>query len=908
MGNPASQKSKSIMMELVDRRPILRAMFNPRAIALIGATEAPDSVGRTLMENLLSFGRPLYPINPKRNSVLGIKAFPNIVDVPGPVELAIIATPANTVPDVVGECAATGVTGAVIISAGFREIGRAGKELEKAILARRGGMRLIGPNCLGVMIPSAGLNATFAKKTAVPGNVAFISQSGALGAAILDWSVRERVGFSAFLSTGSMLDVGWGDLIYYLADDPSTRSILIYMESIGDARSFLSAAREVALRKPIIIIKAGTTEAAAKAVASHTGTLTGNDSVLNAAFRRAGVLRVHRIADLFDMAEVLSKQPRPKGPRLAVITNAGGPGVLATDMLVTEGGEIAQLSEESSRKLNEFLPSYWSRSNPVDLLGDATGERFVKAVEIVSADSGNDGILVILTPQAMTDATAIAKGLSAFKKIPGKPILASWMGAGEVTEGEAILNASAIPTFEYPDTAARSFCYMWRYSDNLRALYETPELTAGPTDNARGGATAAAVINAAQRAGRTLLTEVESKQILDAYGIPTVSARIARSEDEAVRIAAEVGPPVVLKLYSEIITHKTDVGGVKLNLRGEDEIRRAYHEIEQSVTDKRGAFLGATVERMIQSDGYELILGSSVDSQFGPVLLFGSGGQLVEVVKDYALGFPPLNRTLARRIMEQTRIYNALKGVRSRASVDLEGLERLLVRFSLLVAEQRWIKEIDINPLLVSTSQLLALDARIVLHNPEIGEDNLPRLAIRPYPQQYVSTWTLKDGSPILIRPIRPEDEPMMVKFHGTLSESTVHFRYFGLLKLEQRVAHDRLVQMCFNDYDREIAIVAVRNEQKTKEDEIIAVGRLIKVHGVNDAEFAIVLSDQWQGHGLGTHFLKLLLEIGRQEGVEHVIGQMLPDNYGMQRICKKLGFDMSYDRFAEIVEATIKL
>jgi len=908
MGNPASQKSKSVRMELVDRRPILRAMFNPRAIALIGATEAPDSVGRTLMENLLSFGRPLYPINPKRNTVLGIKAFPNIVDVPGPVELAIIATPANTVPDVVGECAATGVTGAVIISAGFREIGSAGKELEKAILARRGGMRLIGPNCLGVMIPSAGLNATFAKKTAVPGNVAFISQSGALGAAILDWSVRERVGFSAFLSTGSMLDVGWGDLIYYLADDPSTRSILIYMESIGGARSFLSAAREVALRKPIIIIKAGTTEAAAKAVASHTGTLTGNDSVLNAAFRRAGVLRVHRIADLFDMAEVLSKQPRPKGPRLAVITNAGGPGVLATDMLVTEGGEIAQLSEESSRKLNEFLPSHWSRSNPVDLLADATAERFVKAVEIVSADSGNDGILVILTPQAMTDATAIAKGLSAFKKIPGKPILASWMGAGEVTEGEAILNASAIPTFEYPDTAARSFCYMWRYSDNLRALYETPELTAGPTDNVRGGATAAAVINAAQRAGRTLLTEVESKQILDAYGIPTVSARIARSEDEAVRIAAEVGPPVVLKLYSEIITHKTDVGGVKLNLRGEDEIRRAYHEIEQSVTDKRGAFLGATVERMIQSDGYELILGSSVDAQFGPVLLFGSGGQLVEVMKDYALGFPPLNRTLARRIMEQTRIYNALKGVRSRASVDLEGLERLLVRFSLLVAEQRWIKEIDINPLLVSTSQMLALDARIVLLNPEIGEDNLPRLAIRPYPQQYVSTWTLKDGSPILIRPIRPEDEPMMVKFHGALSESTVHFRYFGLLKLEQRVAHDRLVQMCFNDYDREIAIVAVRNEQKTKEDEIIGVGRLIKVHGVNDAEFAIVLSDQWQGHGLGTHFLKLLLEIGRQEGVEHVIGQMLPDNYGMQRICKKLGFDMSYDRFAEIVEATIKL
>jgi acetyltransferase len=398
MNKPASRNSKSISMALVDRRPILRAMFNPQAIALIGATEAPDSVGRTLMENLLPLGRTLYPINLKRNSVLGVKSFPHIADLPTAVDLAIIATPAITVPDVVGECAAAGVTGAVIISAGFRETGSAGRELEDAVLAQRAGMRLIGPNCLGVMIPSTGLNATFAKKMAAPGNVAFISQSGALGTAILDWSLRERVGFSAFLSTGSMLDVGWGDLIYYLADDPSTRSILIYMESIGDARSFLSAAREVALTKPIIVIKAGTTEAAAKAVASHTGTLTGNESVLSAAFRRAGVLRVDTIADLFDMAEVLSKQPRPRGPRLAVITNAGGPGVLATDMLVTEGGEIAQLSEESSRRLNEFLPGHWSRNNPVDLLGDATADRYVKAVEIMSTDSSNDGILVILTP------------------------------------------------------------------------------------------------------------------------------------------------------------------------------------------------------------------------------------------------------------------------------------------------------------------------------------------------------------------------------------------------------------------------------------------------------------------------------------------------------------------------------
>src|SRR5208337_3537907 len=532
------------------------------------------------------------------------------------------------------------------------ESGSAGLELDKEILNRRGRMRLIGPNCLGVMIPPARLNATFAKKMALEGSVAFISQSGALGSAILDWSLHEKVGFSVFLSTGSMLDVGWGDLIYYLANDPFTRSILIYMESIGDARAFLSAAREIALRKPIIIIKSGITEAGARAVASHTGALTSDDAVLNAAFRRAGVLRVNTIDDLFHMAGVLSKQPRPNGPRLAIVTNAGGPGALATDMLVKEGGEIAPLSEESIRRLDQFWPGHWSRGNPVDLFSDATPDQYVKAIDILRADPGNDGLLVIVTPQVMTDATGIAEGLRAFKKIAGKPMLASWMGVGEVAEGEAILNDSAIPTFKYPDTAARSFCYMWRYSDNLRALYETPELTPGFMEGAHGFAGAAAIIDAVQKANRTLLTEVESKQLLDAYGIPTVPAHIAESEEEAVRLSTEQGPIVVLKLYSEIVTHKADVGGVKLNLRSESEVRRAYREIEKAVGDRPGAFLGVTV-----------------DPQFEPVLLFGSGGRLVEIFKDYTLGFPPLNRTLARRLMEQTLIYRALKGVRAGAGV-----------------------------------------------------------------------------------------------------------------------------------------------------------------------------------------------------------------------------------------------
>jgi acetyltransferase len=908
MSLAATQTVDSLLTAPNTRKPILQRMLGPKAVALIGATEAAQSAGRKLTENLLPLGENFYPINPKRSTVLGVKAFPNIADVPVPIDLAVIATPAFTVPSIIGECQRAGVAGTVIISEGFRECGAAGAKLEAEILARRGRMRIIGPNCLGVMIPALGLNATFAKRMALRGSVAFISQSGALCTSVLDWSFRQRVGFSAFLSIGSMLDVGWGDLIDYLADDFYTQSILIYMESIGDARSFLSAAREVALRKPIIVIKAGSTEAAAKAVASHTGALTGNDAVLDAAFRRVGVLRVKAIEDLFDMADVLSKQPRPKGPRLAVVTNAGGPGVLATDMLIAEGGEIATLSKESLQRLDAVLPGHWSRNNPIDVLGDADADRYGKAIKIVRSDPKNDGVLAIVCPQATTDGTAIAKELQSLKRLPGKPILASWMGANEVADGEAILNASGIPTFEYPDAAARSFCYMWRYSDSLRALYETPALSAGEFNDGAARAQTEKIIRAAQKANRTLLTEIESKAILETYGIPTVKTLIATSAEEAVQAAANLGLPVVLKLHSEKVSHKTDVGGVKLNLGNKPEIRQAYYDIEKSVRAIPGAFLGVAVEPMIQSDCYELIFGSSIDPQFGPVLLFGSGGQLVEVVKDYALGLPPLNATLARRLMEQTRIFTALKGVRGRAPVNQAQLERVLVQFSLLVAEQPWIKEIDINPFVVSATQMLALDARIVLHDQSIAKEHLPRLAIRPYPQQYSSDWKLRDGTPLTIRPIRPEDEPLMVKFHGTLSEETVQFRYFIPQKLELRVAHERLTQICFNDYDRDIALVVVRRAPDTEEDEIIAVGRLIKVHGVNEGEFAIVISDRFQHQGLGTHLLQLLVNIGQQEGIERIFGQILPDNYGMQRVSKKVGFTVRFDRETDVMRAEINL
>ncbi len=874
----------------------LDALLHPKNVAVIGATENPGSVGRTIMWNLITnpFGGAVYPVNPKRPSILGVKAYPDIRAVPDQVDLAVIVTPAKSVPGLIKDCVELGIRGAIIISAGFKETGPEGVALEQEIMSyAEGKMRIIGPNCLGVMMPHGGLNATFASAMALPGNVGFISQSGALCTSVLDWSFTENVGFSAFISIGSMLDVDWGDLISYLGDDPLTQSIVIYMESIGDARSFLSAAREVALTKPIIVIKAGRTEAAAQAAASHTGALTGSDEVLEAAFRRVGVLRVNSIADVFSTVEVLAKQPRPSGKRLTILTNAGGPGVLATDALITEGGELAQISRETMDELNAFLPGPWSHGNPIDILGDASPERYAKALEIAAKDPNSDGLLVVLTPQAMTDPTQTAEHLKPYSQIQGKPVLASWMGGEDVNEGVHILNKAGIPTFSYPDTATRVFNYMWRLTYNLRGLYETPILPPHSTQPTGDRLEVETIITQARAEGRTILTEAESKRILAAYDIPTVPMHIAATEDDAVAAADRMGYPIVLKLHSETITHKTDVGGVKLNLQDADAVREAFRAIRDAVTAKASAadFLGVSVQSMIKLDGYELIIGASPDPQFGPVLLFGMGGTLVEVFKDRALALPPLTTTLARRMMEQTTIYKALKGVRGKPPVDLPGLEQLMVRFSQLVAEQRWIKEIDINPLLASPERLLALDARVVLYGADTPEEKLPKLAIRPYPAQYVKPWTLRNGSGVLIRPIRPEDEPMMVQFHETLSERSVYLRYFYPMKLSQRVEHDRLIRICFIDYDREMALVAENTNPNTGEQQIIAAGRLIKIYGTDEAEFAILVTDAYQRQGLGTELLSRLIEVGRQEGIKTIYGTILGDNTEMRRVCEHMGF-----------------
>jgi acetyltransferase len=893
--------------------PSLDAFFLPKSVAVVGATQRPGTVGQTVLRNLVEseFRSKTYPVNPNHAELLGLKAYKSIADVPEKVDLAIVATPASTVPKIIGECVDAGVKSAVVISAGFRERGQDGAALETKILEqlRRGTMRLIGPNCLGIMNPTFGLNATFANDAPLAGNVAFLSQSGALLTAILDWSKREQVGFSGIVSTGSMLDVGWGDLIDYFGNDPNTHSILLYMESIGNARSFLSAAREVALSKPIIVIKAGRSEAASRAAASHTGALTGSDEVLDAAFRRCGVLRVYNIGDLFYMAEVLSKQPRPKGPRLTVLTNAGGPGVLATDALVAGDGQLASLSDQTLRALDGFLPQHWSHNNPIDVLGDADAERYAKALEVAMNDANSDGLLAILAPQGMTNPTDVAERLRPYAKSTGKPLLASWMGGNSIAGGEAILNAAGIPTFSFPDTAARAFNYMWRYSDNLRGLYETPSLSGGPEVDAAARMQVAGIIEGARKRGRVLLTEPESKQVLSLYGIPTVETRVARGEDEATNCASAIGYPVVLKVFSETITHKTDVGGVKLDLQDQDAVRSAYHAIKASVEGHGGgAFLGVTVQPMVRLEGYELILGSSVDPQFGPVLLFGSGGQLVEIYRDRALALPPLNTTLAQRMMEQTRILTALKGVRGRRPANLVALEGLLVRFSQLVIEQPRIAEIDINPLLATPERLLALDARIVLHARSLPTERLPKPAIRPYPAQYISQWILENGTEVTVRPIRPEDEPLMVAFHKTLSDRSVYLRYFSSPSLSTRVAHERLARLCFVDYDREIALVVDKHEPVSDRHSLLGIGRLIKLRNGNHAEVAVLVSDQAQGQGLGTKLFRKLIEIARHEGLSRVSAEMLPDNFAMRRIADKLGFSTSPAPISSSVTALLDL
>ncbi len=795
------------------------ALLRPTRLAVVGASSAAGSVGGRVFSNLLG-GPPdlrVYPVNPNRRSVLRRRAYADLASVPEPVDLALVATPAASVPGIIEQCVEAGVRAALILSAGFREIGPPGVELEQQILqaAEGSGLRIVGPNSLGLMNPARGLNASFAPALPAEGSVAFLSQSGALGSAILDWSQGERVGFSAFVSVGSMLDVGWGDLIREFGDDPNTKSIVIYMESLGNARSFLSAAREVALRKPIIVLKAGSTEAASRAVAAHTGGEVCSDEVFDAALRRVGVLRVRSVSSLFYMADILSKQPPPRGPRLTILTNAGGPGVLASDALSLGGGQLAPLSDEAFDALDELLPVAWSHANPIDLLGDASAERYAAAAAVAGRDPNSDGLLVILAPQAMTDATGTAEALAALKPSCAKPILASWMGGEHVAEGAAALARSGIPSFPYPDTASRVFTYMWRYAYNLRGLYETPSLDPAVGDVEWNRARVDQLLWAAHEDGTVELADAMMREIFAEYGIG-----VAESRSRITR----TGPP--------------------------------------------------------------LRISSRSDAQFGPVLALEAGGSFRELHAGRALGLPPLNTTLARRLLEQTRIHDPACDGAGRA-----GLELLLVRVSHLVAEQPWIRRVELDPLHLTRRGWLAFAARIRLHPSEMQAAALPELAIRPYPAEWVRSWTTKSGRSVVLRPIRPEDEPLMVEFHRTLSNETVYSRYLGALGLERRIEHERLTQLCFIDYDREIALVVDSRDPETGEHQIGGVARLVRLHRSADAEYAIVISDAMQGEGLGSQLLRRLIEVAETEHIDRIVGEVLPDNRRMLRACSRLGF-----------------
>ena len=869
----------------------IQVMFDPKTIALIGATEKEGAVGRTILENLLrSKERRIFPVNPHTSKVLDMESYPTIAGVPEHVDLAVVATPARSVPEVVEECGQAGVEGVVIISAGFKEIGEEGTQLESEIdrIRKKYGMRIMGPNCLGFVRPPLGLNATFLRGTPPPGNIAFISQSGALGSAILDWAVSAGIGFSMFASLGSMIDVDFGDMIDFLGDDEATRSILIYMEGVGNARKFMSAARAFARRKPIIILKPGRFAESARAAHSHTGAMAGDDAVYEAAFRRAGIVRVREIAELFDAAEVLDSKRLPAGPRLAIVTSAGGPGVMATDALIHLGGELAKLSDESIKQLNALLPPYWSKANPVDLLGDATVDRFAKALAICLGDPKVDGVLVIYVPMDSAPSTQVAQAVADSAKNAWKPIIATWMGAKDVEEGRRIFVENSIPHYGTPEEAVRTYVNMCRYKRHLDQLYETPaEL---PAHKAPLKDHLKELLRMAFKEGRTLLNEEESKDFLMTYGIPVAIAQLAQDPEEAVSIADKVGYPVVIKVVSPDISHKSDVGGVIMGIDSSAALKEAYEKLIERVKKRApaAAITGVAVEKMFTDIDYELILGAKKDRDFGSVILFGMGGTMAEFIKDFSIGLPPLNQTLAKMLMQDTKVYKMLQGFRGKPAADFEGIEEILVNFSNLIVDFPEIAEIDINPLAISNGKASALDARIIIDKSydATGRSTYPHLIITPYPTKYITPWLLSDGTEVLLRPIRPEDEPAEHEMLSSLSEDTLRARFFSVIK---DISHEWLILFCNIDYDRHMAIVAeVRENGKSR---MIGVARLIMDQDLTSGEVAVLVQDRFQGKRLGSKLVEMLIGIARERGLEDIRADVLTENKRMLNVFRRLGF-----------------
>ena len=877
----------------------LDKIFNPKTVAIIGASDVEGSVGYSIVKNFAQGGYAgkVYFVNVRKPEILGIKTYPAVGQIPESIDLALIATPAKTVPDVMVECGKANVKGVIIVSAGFKETGPEGKALEDRIseVAKQYGIRVIGPNCIGVIRPRTNLNATFLDKVPKSGNIAFLSQSGALGSAILDWAIHENIGFSNFVSVGSMIDVDFGDLIDYFGSDPKTKSILMYIEGITEARKFMSAARHFARTKPIIVVKSGKFSESAKAAASHTGSLSGEDGIYDAAFKRAGVVRVSEIADLFNAAEVLGTQPLPKGSNLAIITNAGGPGVMATDSLIGFGGHLAKLSQKTIDSLNAVLPPFWSHGNPIDVLGDAKADRYKAAVDAALNDDNVDGLLIIFTQQAVSESVEIAKSIVELvrsKPYQNKTILTSFMGFGAVQEANNILNANNIPTYSTPEQALKTYMYMYNYQRSIDLLYETPEEL--PVDASPPKRPIMVILRNAAFEGREILTEDEAKKVLKYYNFPVVRTAVANNVDEAVAFAAEMGYPVVLKILSPQIVHKSDAGGVILNVNSAKEVRDAFELLIQRATayNPNAQIIGVTVQPMVEKKGHEVIIGGKTDPVFGPVILFGMGGVGVELFKDCSIALPPLNTTLIRRMMEETKVYRLLKGYRGSSPVDLKRLDETILMFSQLLVDFPQIKEIDINPMLISEKEASILDARIVIDKDAVCKKFEPHehMVISPYPKKYELLWLLKNGQEVLLRPIKPEDEPMWLEWFQSLSEEAIRYRFFQMIK---DTPHEVRVRYCNIDYDREIALVAEIVENGKRK--ILGVTRLSKESDGKHGEMAFIVSDYWQGLGLGTKLVDYTLDLAKQQGVESVYVIMLQDNYRALSLTKKMGFNIEY-------------
>jgi Acyl-CoA synthetase (NDP forming) len=868
----------------------LNPLFSPRSVVVIGASDRAESVGGVIFKNMLeSYQGKLFAVNPRHASVQGQRAYPDIESINEEIDLAVIATQAHTVQEIIEACGRHGVKAAVILSAGFGEAGEQGRALERQVLeiARRHGIRLVGPNCLGVMRPAIGLNATFNKGGARPGNLALVSQSGALCTAILDWAQPNDVGFSSVISMGTSADVDFGEILDYLVSDPQTESILLYIEGIRQARRFMSALRAAARTKPVFLIKVGRHEAGSKAALSHTGALVGADDVFDAAIRRAGAVRVSSVVQLFAAAKALSARFRPTGNHLAIVTNGGGPAVMASDRAADLGLALAQLTEDTLRKLDAALPPTWSHANPVDIIGDAKAERYRQAVTACMQDPNVDGVMVILTPQAMTDPLDAAHAVIEVAGQFNKPLLTCWMGDTQVAASREAFARTSIPSFRTPEPAVEVFSYISAYYQNQKLLMQAPgPLSHHPEPDVEG---ARLLIENALAEHRKVLSEMESKAVLAAFRIPIARSMVARSPNEALLLAEELGMPVAMKINSPDITHKSDAGGIRLNLGNAQAVRAAYRDIIESVQGNRpnARIDGVVIEPMVvKSNGRELMVGVTSDPVFGPVITFGAGGVMVEVLGDRSVALPPLNSYLVRNMIQGTHVARLLKQFRHMPPVEMAALEAVLLRVSEMVCELPHIREMDINPLIVDENGAIAVDARIEVAYPAAGAERYAHMAIHPYPAHLESRMQLPEGIDLVIRPIRPEDAEIEQAFVRGLSSESKYFRFVSAL---QELSPSMLARFTQIDYDREMALIAVLEEDHRETE--VGVARYVINPDGESCEFALVIADAWQHKGIGHKIMDALMDIARDKGLKTMEGDVLASNRNMLSLVTSLGF-----------------